>query len=593
MEVFISILQSIYLFLVRFIFIFLCALIVIHIKRRIFESKGKNDILAVLDIENGTIRLPITSYETTIGRSKACDVVIPLPTISRQHAVLSMNEQGYWRIADTGSRGGIYVNDQELTPETKIGIHDKITMSGMSMMLKHPSTLDPKEASDMRKSQKMWITRMYQKFFGPFQKEGSIPRIFVCLNIFQILACIQLMFSTDPKYYAVLIGSFVFVAVLPWIYMPIGAKLGITDMTAEALAFFLTTLGICTTASVLPSSLIKQDIAIVLGMVIFCVMCVVLRYLNHIMKMRKYAMILSLVILAVNIVIGSTINGQKNWIRLGGITIQPSEFVKILFVFASAATLEWLLTTKNLTLLTVYSVACIGFLVLMGDFGTALIFFFGYLVLIFMTSGDVRAIVLSCVSAGMGAMIVLRFKPYITNRFGAWRHVWEHVHDTGFQQTRALMAVASGGLLGMGAGNGTLKKVFAADTDIVFGVLVEEWGLIIAFLAILCYIFLLVAAIRSNKTARSSYYVIAACGAASMLLFQTALNIFGTTDILPLTGVTLPFISNGGSSMAASWGMLSFITAALNFSRPKFKRITEPRQTQTYEHTQFRREAGQ
>ena len=90
------------------------------------------------------------------------------------------------------------------------------------------------------------------------------------------------------------------------------------------------------------------------------------------MKLRRYAGIISILVLAVNLLLGVTKNGQKNWIDLGFVSVKPSEFVKILFVFAGAATLEWLLTTKNLTRLIVYATGCIGLLFLMGDFGTAL-----------------------------------------------------------------------------------------------------------------------------------------------------------------------------------------------------------------------------
>ena len=95
--------------------------------------------------------------------------------------------------------------------------------------------------------------------------------------------------------------------------------------------------------------------------------------------------------------------------------------------------------------------------------------------------------------------------------------------------------------------------------------------MLIAFLALSVYVLFLFSAIKSYQTAYSSYYVIAACTAASIFLFQACLNVFGTVDVLPLTGVTLPFLSNGGSSMAASWGLLSFITASPNYARPKLK----------------------
>ena len=117
-----------------------------------------------------------------------------------------------------------------------------------------------------------------------------------------------------------------------------------------------------------------------------------------------------------------------------------------------------------------------------------------------------------------------------------------------------MTASASGGLPGLGAGNGKFSQVAASPTDLVFGLLSEEWGLIIAILAVLCIITLGVFAVRSIIAGRSTYYSIAACAATSMFIFQTILNVFGSVDLLPLTGVTFPFVSSGGTSMLAFLG---------------------------------------
>ena len=124
-----------------------------------------------------------------------------------------------------------------------------------------------------------------------------------------------------------------------------------------------------------------------------------------------------------------------------------------------------------------------------------------------------------------------------------------------------MSAAASGGLLGMGAGKGWLHRVPAADTDLVFGMLCEEWGLLIAVLTVVSIITLAFFAVRACRTGRSSYYIIAACAAGSLLVFQTSLNVFGSVDLLPLTGVTFPFVSNGGSAMMSAWGLLAFLKA--------------------------------
>ena len=167
-------------------------------------------------------------------------------------------------------------------------------------------------------------------------------------------------------------------------------------------------------------------------------------------------------------------------------------------------------------------------------------------------------------AAGAGGWMILQFKPYIANRFGAWRHVWEHAADSGgFQQTRTMSAIASGGLFGKGTGDDVfLKNIGAANTDLVFGVISEQFGLILALCAVFLILVLVVYASRCAATARSSYYVIAANSAAAMLVFQTTLNVLGAVDILPLTGVTFPFVSLGGSSMISCWGLLAFLKAA-------------------------------
>ena len=152
-------------------------------------------------------------------------------------------------------------------------------------------------------------------------------------------------------------------------------------------------------------------------------------------------------------------------------------------------------------------------------------------------------------------------KPHVMRRFASWGHIWEDVYGAGYQQTHSLTAAASGGLVGVGAGDGWLN-VTAADTDMVFCKVCEEWGLIIAVLAVLCIVTLAVFAVRACRAGRSSFYTIAACAATSLMVFQTCLNVFGAVDILPLTGVTFPFLSNGGTSMLASWGMLAFLKAS-------------------------------
>ena len=333
------------------------------------------------------------------------------------------------------------------------------------------------------------------------------------------------------------------------------------SLVLETIAFFLCTLSLAVTGSTVPDELPKQLIAILMGLAIFIVLGFFLRDLTRAQKVRWFMSATAVGLLAITLLIGSSQGGAKAWLRLGPLSLQTSEIAKICYIFAGAATLDRLFNKRNLWMFIGLTAICGGCLALQNDFGTALVFFVTFLVIAYLRSGDFATIGLVCAGCFGAGMVMLTIKPHVAARFASWGHIWEDVYDKGFQQTHTLTAAASGGMIGVGAGKGWLSNLPAADTDIVFGMLCEEWGLVIAVLTILCIITLAVFAVRACRAGRSSFYTIAACAATSLLVFQTCLNVFGAVDILPFTGVTLPFVSNGGSSMLSAWGMLAFLKA--------------------------------
>ncbi|HAA37494.1 MAG TPA: hypothetical protein DCE00_01325 [Firmicutes bacterium] len=331
------------------------------------------------------------------------------------------------------------------------------------------------------------------------------------------------------------------------------------NIELELLAYFLCGLNLALVASAAPSDLKKQLAAILLGIAAYTVITWFCRDLGRARRLKYLALGGGVFLLILNLAFGEKIYGARNWINLGFITFQPLEFVKISFVLAGTATLDRLLTTRNMTAFIAFAGACMITLALIRDFGTAVVFFGAFLVIAFMYSGDLRTLFLVTAGAAFAGIAVVTFMPYIAMRFAAWGKVWQYAGTTGYQQTRTMIAAASGGLLGVGGGSGYLVNVAAADTDLVFGVLCEEWGLLIALLAVLVIVFFAVYTVIIIKSSLSSFYAIAACGAATIFLLQTALNVLGSVDILPLTGVTIPFVSNGGTSMLTSWALLAFI----------------------------------
>ena len=236
--------------------------------------------------------------------------------------------------------------------------------------------------------------------------------------------------------------------------------------------------------------------------------------------------------------------------------------MKVCFVFMGASTMDRLLKKRNLILFIAYSVLLCGCLALMNDFGTALIFFCAFLVIAYLRSGSIGTVALALTALGFAGVVALKIAPHALQRFASWRHIWEDPLNGGYQQTRALMCMAAGGFFGLGAGQGWMKNLFSADSDVVFASLCEEWGLTMGILLLISVASLVFFAMRAAAVARSSFYTISSCTAASIMLVQVILNVLGTVDVLPLTGVTFPFLSNGGSSMICAWGLLAFIKAA-------------------------------
>jgi len=389
--------------------------------------------------------------------------------------------------------------------------------------------------------------------------------LLLLMTAFQIFCAIQILTNGGEDIVkSTIITVFGLYMAVEWAYFIVFAGvLRRKSFEVELIAFFLSGIGLALTTSVYPNKAYTQLIAIFLGIGVFIVLLWILSDIDRVIKLRIPVAVLSIAALVFTLIFAKDRNGARNWIIIGDglLSIQTSEIVKVAFIFVGAATLETLQSTKRLTKYIIFAVTCVGLLFVMKDFGTALIFFFTFVVIAFLRSGDIKTIFLICAGALIGGIGVLTFKPYVANRFSSYRHVWEVADTKGYQQVRLLIYSVSGGLFGLGLGNGRLRGIYAATEDLAFGMVCEEFGIIIAFTVLLTFVALVVYSIRYSVASRSSFYSIAACAASALLLFQTALHVFGATDLLPWTGVTLPFISRGGSSMMCCWGLVALIKA--------------------------------
>ena len=536
---------DVYIGFFRYAVPIIVAFLLLRCFKPLLTFRREPEIWAWLCMEGGK-KVPITHWENVIGRSRHSDIQIDFPTVSRNHAVLTRYDDGSWTITDADSTDGVRVNGKKVTI-CALKENDVISIGGIEMGLIPITHRQEKRQAQLRTR----ASSGGDSFFN-----------LLLLTLLQCMACGAFLLEEESRNYLPIIQGFGGIAICQWLLFLFYVIINRRSFEVETIAFFLCTMGMSAIATVRPGETMKQLIAMIIGVITFLSIGWSLRDLERAKVFRYVATVAGVLFLVITLVFGKEYYGAKNWLVLGGLSLQPSELSKVCFVYAGASTMDRIMSKRNLILFIAYSVLICGCLALMNDFGTALIFFFAFLVIAYLRSGSVGTLALACTSLGFAGVVAIKIAPHALRRFAVWRHIWEDPLGKGYQQTRALMCIAAGGLLGLGPGRGYLKRVFAADSDIAFATISEEWGLIVAVMMVACIVVLGFFALRSARVARSTFYTIGACTAASLLLIQTILNCLGTVDVVPLTGVTFPFLSNGGTSMIGSWGLLAFVKAA-------------------------------
>ena len=532
----------------KFALILLSLAILIRCLRSMLQERYEPETWAY--IKSGRETLPVNHWENIIGSSRSADVLIQKPGVRRVHAVLTRDDAGQWRVYDVFGRGGVWANG------TKVGGKGECVFDGDVINLQGNMLRFQDLPQDKRIRLDASRTIAGKRF--------SPAVTLLELSVFQLFLLMQHAFFARAEYLAPIALGFFALMMLQWSCYNAMRIMGRSGFEVETLAFYLSTLGMSVAATSTPGDMYKQILLTIAAVALFLLSGWWLRNLKRTAAVRLPIAVGALLLLTVNVVASDAVLGARNWLEIGGFSFQPSELVKVAYVYVGASTLEKLFRRRNLFGFIAFSAICVMALALIGDFGTALVFFVSFLVISFMRSRSIATVFLAVSGAGLAGFLAVSVRPYIAQRFASWGHVWEDVFDTGYQQTRAMSAAAAGGLFGKGAGSGWLKDIFAANTDLVFAVICEELGLIIGLCAILAMLTLAFFAVRSARNGRSAYYAIAACASMSILLTQLALNVFGSLDILPFTGVTFPFVSRGGTSLLSCWMLMAFIKGADN-----------------------------
>ena len=258
-------------------------------------------------------------------------------------------------------------------------------------------------------------------------------------------------------------------------------------------------------------------------------------------------------------VLGSVTNGSKISVSFFGVSFQPSEFVKILLVFFVAGLLSESVDLIHISAATMVAAAHVLILVMSKDLGGALIFFVVYIVMLYTATKKIRYLLLGFVSGAMASVVAYRLFDHVKTRVLAWKDPFSVIDGQGYQITQSLFAIGTGGWFGMGLYEGSPNKIPVVEADFIFAAISEELGCLFGIFLILICISNFLMFMNIAMKMKDEFYRLVAVGLAVIYGFQMFLTIGGVTKFIPLTGVTLPLVSYGGTSVLTTLIMFSII----------------------------------
>lgn len=372
--------------------------------------------------------------------------------------------------------------------------------------------------------------------------------------IFQFAAGLLLALKKNPLD----VQALVLAVALPgatWLVSTVITRFWPVDRAIVILALLLCSVGILTLQDIAKSPVTPRTQAEYAGFGIVALFlgAFAIRMFRHWKKLTPYLMGICLLALLTPWVLGGWKGGARNWITLLGFSVQPSEFMKPVFILALASGFSNRPRFLKCVPTLAFAALCCAILLSQRDLGALLLYFLTTVAVFFVATSNG---LLTLAGLGMGAgaaVIAYKAFDYVQRRISMWRDPWSDPEHYGYQIVQALIAIGSGGLFGMGLGLGSPRNIPLYHSDFIFAALTEEFGLVFSVCVLIVYVLVIMRGMISAMNARTSFHSLGAFGIVAMLGLQTMLIVGGNTKLLPLTGVTLPLISSGGSSLVSTF----------------------------------------
>ena len=395
-------------------------------------------------------------------------------------------------------------------------------------------------------------------------------------------------FSSSPLVAALLFAFAYFVA-----HAVVRVVLPDADPYVLPITAVLTAIGLIEIYRISPQLARDQGIWMLLGLALFVGVVVAFRDIRRLEGLKYTCGAVAVGLLLLTITLGASVNGARLWIRIGGLQIQPGEFAKILLVVFLAGYLrerrEVLAAPTRrilgigipalrhaLPLLLLCGISLL-LLVAMNDLGTSLLFYVIALAMIYIATGRLLYVGVGLGIFAVGAIGAVQLTSHVQSRIDGWLDPWRVEQSSGYQIAQSIYTIADGGVLGAGFGRGLILNssggtiIPFAQTDFIYSVIANEMGLVGAIAVVLLYLLLAWRGFRIATTADDGFSKLLAAGLATAVAFQVFVIVGGVIRLLPLTGLTLPFVSYGGSSVTANFaiaGLLLCISQRANRERP-------------------------
>ena len=321
-----------------------------------------------------------------------------------------------------------------------------------------------------------------------------------------------------------------------------------SDRLLLSLTNFLCALGVLVLYRLSPQRGLAQALnyGVGVGCMILCTFLV--RYIAHWKWLTGLMMLGSMGLLSLPLLIGNETNGAKNWISIAGYSMQPSEIVKLALLLCVA----YLLSQRKTVWTVLFSGACLMLLMLQKDLGTALLYFCVVFVMLYAATGSLPLVIAGVIGGAGAAWAGYTLFAHVKRRVAIWLNPWADMSGAGYQIVQSLIAIVNGSFWGVGLGLGNASVIPEYYNDFIFSVILHEFGMVFGLIVLCMYLFIIIRGVMIAQRSRTVFHSLLAIGCSALIALQTFVIIGGNIKLIPLTGVTLPFISYGGTSMVAS-----------------------------------------